>query len=496
MTMEEISEPATQMYFLVHGRAKKDTCWGSARNQNTTKLPYLPFLCKCPLICWARSVKQELCAILLVFLTTIPAALPAAPPRQQPSGAQQLEQADLAVKGLRYSELETLLATMPDGVDRTYFEGILANRAGEVSRSERLLNQAIPALHSNERKRTALAIAALADDYLKLFRYRDAASQYSILLTRYPGDIDSAVLDSIKDDFGAIQLMADYPPQQIEKTGGIRLKTVHSPIGTFDTVLQVNGVQSPWILDTGANFSLVSASLARQLGVKVSEKTAQTKGGTNGLENIVHVGLLPKIELGGAVIHNMVLLIFDDRSLKITYGPNISYQIQALLGYPVFQALGSASFTSDGYFVSDSSDTDTGAFSRMFMNKLTPLVEAGVEGKKLLFTFDTGANGSELTKRYYDAFPEQFRKLPLVSVQVGGAGGTKNRKLYRLPQLSMEMGGQRVVLHDVPVVTSLYGTELDASYGNLGRDITAPFASFTVDFSKMRFSLGKPLSPP
>ncbi len=288
--------------------------------------------------------------------------------------------------------------------------------------------------------------------------------------------------------------MADYPPQQLESTGHTRLKTVRSPIGSFDTVLQVNGIQAPWILDTGANFSLVSASLAGQLGLKVSEKTAQTKGGTNGLENTVHVALLPKLELGAATLRNVVLIVFDDASLNITYGPNTSYQIHALLGYPVFQALGSATFTSDGYFVNDASSSDTGTFSRMFMDKLTPLVEAGVKGKKLLFDLDTGANGSELSKRYHDAFPQQFSNLPLVSVQVGGAGGTRDRKLYRLPQLSIELGGQHVVLQDVPVATSLYGTELDDSYGNLGRDIAAPFASFTVDFAKMRFSLGKPLS--
>ncbi len=141
-------------------------------------------------------MKQKLLAILVLSLSTVPAPLRAAPPRQLSSGSQQAEQADRALKDLRYADLETLLATMPDGTDRTYFEGVLANRAGQVGRSEHLLNQAIPLLTSHERKRKALAIAALADDYLKLFRYKDAVSQYSILLTQYPGDMDAAVLEA------------------------------------------------------------------------------------------------------------------------------------------------------------------------------------------------------------------------------------------------------------------------------------------------------------
>ena len=438
------------------------------------------------------SMKQRLFATLL-FCVSVPQIF-AAPRHQLPPESVQTDEADRDIRDLQYAQLEELLKTMPEGVDRSYFEGILANRAGQMRRSERLLREAIPHLTSNEGRRKALGVAALADDYLKLFRYKDAALQYSILLNQYPRDIDAAVLAGIRDDFGIIQLIADYPPQGIERMRSGRLKTVTSPLGTFDVMLTVNGVQAPWILDTGANFSLVSASFAKQLGIKVSEQNAQTKGGMNGFENTVRVALLPKLELQGTTIRNVVLLVFDDRSLNIAYGPTMSYQIKAILGYPIFQMLGAATFTADGYFETNLSEKDSHAFSRMFMNKLTPLVEAVVEGRKLLFVFDTGATGSEFTKRYYEAFPAQFRNLTRVPMQAGGAGGGKMRDVYRLPQATIQIGGRTVVLHKVPVATSLYGTELDDSFGNLGRDIAAPFASFTIDLSNMRFNLGRPVS--
>lgn len=341
-----------------------------------------------------------------------------------------------------------------------------------------------------------MGFATLADDYVKLFRYKEAIKNYTLLIDKYSGDIDASLLDSIKDDFGVCRLIADYPPQTIERNGPIQLKTDRSKIGTIDATLTVNGVQAPWILDTGADFSVVTASLAQRLGVKPSSEAAHTKGGTNGIENTIHLGLLPELKLGGVTIRNIVLLIFDDESLRFDLGANATYQINGILGYPVFQSLGAATFTSDGHFVADAVAEPPGRSSRLFMNKLTLLVEGTVEGRKLLFALDTGADRSRLTQRFYKEFPDEFRSLKTDSLQTGGAGGITKTEVYRLPQETIQIGGQDVILHNVPALPFLLGTEIDDSYGNLGRDITEGFDSFTVDFTNMRFKLGNPLRSP
>ena len=40
------------------------------------------------------------------------------------------------------------------------------------------------------------------------------------------------------------------------------------------------------------------------------------------------------------------------------------------------------------------------------------------------------------------------------------------------------------------------GTELDDSYGNLGRNVTSGFTSFTLDFIRMQFVLGDRIANP
>jgi hypothetical protein len=38
----------------------------------------------------------------------------------------------------------------------------------------------------------------------------------------------------------------------------------------------------------------------------------------------------------------------------------------------------------------------------------------------------------------------------------------------------------------------MMGSDIDELYGNLGQDMVAQFESFTMDFSKMIFTLGAP----
>jgi hypothetical protein len=45
----------------------------------------------------------------------------------------------------------------------------------------------------------------------------------------------------------------------------------------------------------------------------------------------------------------------------------------------------------------------------------------------------------------------------------------------------------------VPIFTVKMGSDIDELYGNLGQDMVSGFDSFTLDFSKMTFSLGAPL---
>jgi predicted aspartyl protease len=292
---------------------------------------------------------------------------------------------------------------------------------------------------------------------------------------------------ALEDDAATNRLLKDAPPQQVELTGGFTLPTHRSPIGTIDTDLAVNGISKSWILDTGANFSVLTETAARQMGLKLSEGTAQTQGAT-GAENPLHVALIPEMKIGSAVVRNAVVLVLKDSAIAIPMKDG-SYQIEAILGFPVLSALGQLTFTADNHLRVGTGGDSSGAV--MYMQQLDPLLQVRISGRELLMFFDTGASSTTFSSRYYLAFRDHFTSQTKIRHRMGGAGGVKSFTAYQEPKVEIRIGDQTATLKDVPVLMEARGTDHDLLYGSLGRDVTQSFKSFTLDFRAMRFRLEK-----
>jgi len=172
-----------------------------------------------------------------------------------------------------------------------------------------------------------------------------------------------------------------------------------------------------------------------------------------------------------------------------------SYQINAVIGYPVFHALGSISFLHDGEFVAGSAAAATGIGAKMYMKGLSPIIICDVEGHQLPFTFDTGASGTILYVSYSRLFLSESKNWKTGKEKDGGAGGIIKRKIYLQPEFKLGIGDKTVVLKKVSIYRTGTGTDTDELYGNIGQDIPAGFSSFTLDFTTMTFSLGEPSAP-
>jgi hypothetical protein len=76
------------------------------------------------------------------------------------------------------------------------------------------------------------------------------------------------------------------------------------------------------------------------------------------------------------MLTNVVLLIIDDENLLISSGSN-AYQIDVILGYPIFKALGVVTFTRDEFLAGEAAE-ENGRGVRMYMRGLTPAIEGDV----------------------------------------------------------------------------------------------------------------------
>jgi hypothetical protein len=401
---------------------------------------------------------------------------------------------DQELKEFRIDDLEARLPTM-EPEQGEYFAGVLANRAGRIPESIRLLKSVLPSIRTSHPDRTAVALQALADDYIKNFQYGDAAQVYDDLLTHFSSQLGPDELKGAKDDVGLARILREAPAQTVTWDGAVRLKTERNPLNSMNVDLTVNGVQGPWLLDTGANLSVVSKSFAERLGLKFLPGVTQTQAGLTGIENPLRVALLPTLRMGGATLHNVVVLVLDDANLNINLGKP-AYQINGIIGYPVFQALRTITFLRDGEFEAGDEARAAGTGARMYMNQLTPIVECKVEGRDLPFSFDSGASSTDLLVRYYQQFHSASKGWKRSKTMSAGAGGVVKRKIYIQPQVKLGIGDKTLTLEKVPIYTSGTGTDTNEQlYGNLGQDVVADFESFTLDFSTMTLSLGKLLAP-
>lgn len=158
----------------------------------------------------------------------------------------------------------------------------------------------------------------------------------------------------------------------------------------------------------------------------------------------------------------------NDKELNINLGTHGAYQIDGILGYPVLAAMQT--------FIVDRSDMQVGLSkstsartTRLYVDEMTPLVAARSDSESLIFQFDTGNSGADLTARFLKRFPKRFASLKSEHGQFGGAGGTKTVTIYRPPELELSFGSATAKFKNITLFDGDCGELLDKLFGNLGQ---------------------------
>ncbi len=401
-----------------------------------------------------------------------------------PDGTVDLDQ---LLQQRHYLELESALTSTSNlsPLDRSFFEGVMANRRNRVADSIRTLEPLLPSLSVTNPERAIVALSTLADDYEKTFRYADAANAYAQLETRFGSSMSESERRRARTEAARWNLLRGAPPQSVEVARPFTVPITRDRVGLPEVTVDLGSVRESLILDTGANLSAISLSLAHRLGLKLSSSVATSRG-IAGPRMTVHTAVIPELRLGEAKLRNVAVIVIDDKNLMI---PGLQYRIPGSIGFPVLSALGKITFFADGRLGVDSL---TGVASTvgesLFMQRLTLIVPAAVGGAERLFVIDTGSQGSFFTAQYYSEHKNDFTSQPIDSVDLAGAGGMRTYAAYFTGKLNIKMGGACVQAKEIPVITETRGVPDDKFYGNIGQRILGQFKSYTFDFQNMSFS--------
>ncbi|MBX9602104.1 MAG: aspartyl protease family protein [Bryobacteraceae bacterium] len=244
--------------------------------------------------------------------------------------------------------------------------------------------------------------------------------------------------------------------------------------GNLFTAASINGVQGEYLVDTGANISLLSASEARRLGLSAGSLGGPLKDAAGG-EVSVRAAIAPEMRLGGVVLKNAAFGIVSDDQQPFVALPEGK---RGVLGIPVLIALGVLSWSKDGGVATGGASSGCADANMVFAGAM-PLVRGEYSGVPLTFELDTGATRTSLWPAFAKRFPRGLEKS--ASVDVTGIASSRKAKAARLPSFSLALGGRTATLQDVRLVLD----EKSRLAGRVGMDMFADAERVTLDFASM-----------
>ena len=319
-----------------------------------------------------------------------------------------------------------------------------------------------------------------ADNLLKLCRYGESVETLKTVLDNYSHATDSVDFQDAWDAYNIVEPLKEYPPQKIHITADVTIPISRNQFGHVIMQVSGNGQSEDFIFDTGAALSVVSESSAPQLGIRVLESSSQVE---NSLGNKIQtkVGIADSLRISGLLFENVVFLVLEDEALSF---PELNYAIHGIVGFPVMYQMKEIRIRKDESITVPAHPTKRDVHN-LFLDGLSPVVHAVNDCDTLLFTMDTGANISELSKRYLDAHKNEIlEKGTKRLAKRGGAGGIIETEIYKLENFRLRIGGYELILPSLSVETDEY-SDNEKYDGNLGQDALMYFNQLILNFEDM-----------
>ena len=313
----------------------------------------------------------------------------------------------------------------------------------------------------------------------RMNRYGEAAATFRQLIEITDPVADSSDYADFVNMEGLWSAVAEVPPTAILKHGAVEIHSYRDSHNMLMVPVRSGGAADEFVFDTGAGLSTVTESTARTMGMRLYD--ADVEAGTTG-ENIrTKLAVADSIYLGDLLVEHVLFLMVPDEALSF---PEANFQIRGIIGFPVILAMEEIHMQKNG-MLSIPADPGQRSFSNLYLETLSPSVQVVSGADSLVFSLDTGANTTEVSKRYYDAHQERIDSTGLKSTgRWGYAGGIREVEQIVLEHFPFRIGSKEGILPKVAVATGDYSF-LKNSDGNLGQDVFSQFDAMILNFRSM-----------
>lgn len=367
-----------------------------------------------------------------------------------------------------------------DDSETLFYRGALACRFGRDADGVELLRRFLQTQRDSEI--AYQAYEEMCPALIRLGRYREyvEARDAALRLTA-PENRDENTRNLVAS-------FIDVPPVTAEIGQASPVKARRNRGGGWNVPVELNGTPAELDFDTGANFSMISESDAKRMGLSIMDSTSHLNGGSGGQPN-VRVAVAHDLRIGAAHIHNVVFLVLADQAL---YVAPLHTSIPAIMGIPVMRALGRIGIAGDGTLRMEQPHTRSIRGPNLFFDGLQPVVEVTHQQHPLQLFLDTGGSSSALFPSVRQTLtPQEAARMRTAREKWVGIGGQiATQKIERLHHLELRVFDTPVELTKADFFTTRPNSDPRYRDGVLGLD--ALRSGFEMDFQTMTFTVNEP----
>lgn len=364
---------------------------------------------------------------------------------------------------------------------------ILSAKLNSVFNKKEISNLAIEELFKNHENElpdsTKIQLLEIEmNNSVLLFDYKKAL-EISEKIIAFPIDLNEEDRLDYENNRNIFEILKNVAKQTIS-ISETSLQITKDMAGLSRIPVKLGNTEHSAVFDTGANFSVITDSMALKAGLKILDGTFKVTAIT-GNKVDSKIAFAKSVKLGNTTLSNVIFLVFPEASLSF---PEANYAIETIIGFPVIEALKEISIIKDSIFYIPKNQS-INENKNLALDFLTPVVEVIENGRSLPFTFDTGASETMLYNPYLVDYKTQILKeATLDSIQIGGAGGSKFIQIYHTP-FSGKIAGKEFQLKKTTVNSEENNKDKSGIYGNLGKDVVRKFDTLTLNFEKMFLKL-------
>jgi predicted aspartyl protease len=356
-------------------------------------------------------------------------------------------------------------------------QGLTAAAFNDTGKAEKLL----PPLIAKAPKSPAASQAreALTFLYFRQGAYRQALRWVDSALAASPDD------DALRGLRVLIEGLARHPDQQTTTTPSSA--EAHLREGNIFVAVRANKRSGEYILDSGANISVISESEVRRLGMKIeSAEGSMPLSGAAGGNISYRLATLDRLEIGGATLLNVAFMVVRDDNLPFAELPKGQ---QAILGIPVLLGIRTIRLrpAGDHMEIGFASQPLKYSEANLCFDNAWPLLLAAFQQKALPLALDTGGAHSDLYSRFGDSFAAYVAAHGHKgSWRQRSVDGSKQIESIDLDEVALSIDGRRLLLRPAHILDE---PGLASAHGRLGMDALSQAKILTFDWGAMRLIL-------